>query len=160
MNAVMKNWMFPLISRQFTTLGEVERRLSDHESVSADSLSGWHVYLESKKFCRCISTVHVSGLVPSLRPTVRPSRRTTPTERCATWSCSSTTKLCPTADTPWSWTASRSKLTSSWVSVTWRWRTTTRPSATCRKVRRIWVDKLAANTPQTYSSSVCFCSSL
>lgn len=36
----------------------------------------------------------------------------------------------------WSWTASQSRPTFSWVSVTWNWRTMMRPSAICKKVRR------------------------
>lgn len=52
------------------------------------------------------------------------------------WSCSSTTRLWRTASMHWSWTASQSRPTFSWASVTLNWRTLMRPSAICRKVRR------------------------
>lgn len=61
---------------------------------------------------------------------------TTLTGHYAMWSCSSTTRLWQIVSMHWSWTASQSKPTFSWASVTLNWRTMTRPSAICRKVRR------------------------
>lgn len=80
--------------------------------------------------CMCIV-----WYVPPFRTVIHLWQCTTPTGLSAMWSCSSMTRLWQIVSMHWSWTVSQSRPTFSWGSVTWSWRTMTRPLETCRKVR-------------------------
>lgn len=81
-------------------------------------------------------TMHVYCPLILYRTVIHPWQYTTPTELSAMWSCSSMTKPWQIVSMRWSWTVNQLRHTSSWVSVTWSWRTTMRPLGTYRKVRK------------------------